>query len=37
MVVLFNVHPSRFADMRASDQLHASPALQIESFIDSLW
>jgi transglutaminase-like putative cysteine protease len=35
MVALLNVHPSRVADLRAPDEVHATPALPIESFIDS--
>ena len=35
MVALLNVHPSRVADLRAPDELHAEPALQMESYIDS--
>jgi transglutaminase-like putative cysteine protease len=35
MVALLNVHPSRVADLRAPDEVHAQPALRMESFIDS--
>ena len=34
MVVLLNVHPSRVADLRAADELHADPAVPMESYID---
>jgi transglutaminase-like putative cysteine protease len=35
MVALLNVHPSRVADLRSPDEVHATPDLPIESFIDS--
>jgi transglutaminase-like putative cysteine protease len=35
MVALLSVHPSRAADLRAPDEVHAQPELQMESFIDS--
>jgi transglutaminase-like putative cysteine protease len=35
MVALLSVHPSRSADLRAPDDLHVSPAVQMEEFIDS--
>jgi hypothetical protein len=35
MVALLDVHPSRLADLRAADEMHAEPALQIARFIDS--
>ncbi len=35
MVALLNVHPSRVADLRAPDEVHSAPALQMENFVDS--
>jgi transglutaminase-like putative cysteine protease len=35
MVTLLNVHPSRAADLRASDELRVEPATQVDSFIDN--
>ena len=35
MVALLNVHPSRVADLRAPDEVRASPELPMESFVDS--
>lgn len=35
MVALLNVHPSRFADLRAADELSLEPAAPVESFVDS--
>jgi transglutaminase-like putative cysteine protease len=35
MVALLNVHPSRAADLRASDELRIEPATPVESFLDS--
>ena len=35
MVALLSVHPSRSMDLRAPDDLHVSPAVHLEGFIDS--
>lgn len=35
MVTLLNVHPSRAADLRATDEVRAEPAIALESFVDS--
>ena len=35
MVALLNVHPSRAADLRASDRVIADPAAPMESYLDS--
>jgi transglutaminase-like putative cysteine protease len=35
MVALLNVHPSRVADLRVADKIHATPEVQMDSFIDS--
>ncbi len=35
MVALLNVHPSRVADLRDSDELRVEPAAQTETYIDS--
>jgi hypothetical protein len=35
MVALLSVHPFRVVDLRAADELHITPAVQTESFIDS--
>src|ERR1700733_14249087 len=35
MVALVNVHPSRAADLRASDELRVEPSTYVESFMDS--
>lgn len=35
MVALLSVHPSRVVDLRAPDEVHTEPSLQMEGFIDS--
>jgi len=35
MVALLNVHPSRAADLRASDRVITDPAASMESYLDS--
>jgi transglutaminase-like putative cysteine protease len=35
IVTLLNVHPSRAADLRSTDELRVEPAVEIESFLDS--
>lgn len=35
MVALLNVHPSRVGDLRAPDEVQATPPLQMENFTDS--
>ena len=34
IVALLNVHPSRVANLLATDELCAAPAVQMESYID---
>ena len=35
MVALLNVHPSRFADLRAPDVVHTEPVVNVDVYIDS--